>query len=535
MQLMATLTRKNQTKSERRLRLKCGVAIVVLFGLIPLPLLSSSMLSVRRSLLQRGLLLLAILVYALLFQGSRALYSPDEGRYTDVALGMLDSGDWLRPMVHPGIAHWTKPPLTYWAIAASVALFGYNEFAARLPNALCFAGTILLLLRTGRRLTPVQPWRPALIYATFIFPFFASNIVTTDTLLTLFEALQFSAFAELWWAKTPDAERRAARMLWLGAGLAFMTKGPPGLLMLAGFLVFAAIESGWRGPRRLLRWDALPIFIAVGFTWYAVAVIRDPQVLHYFLVEEVVNRVASDKMHRNGAWYDGFKIYLPVLLIGTLPWLPLAAVRTWRAHRSLLTYWTSSVWTRWLTCCIVVPLAVFMISRSRLPLYILPLFVPLACLIALRTGSLRLNSDWRRASMVAWCVALVIVRGAASHLTLRDDDKRLADQLVQALPATPAEISFVETAPRYGMRFYLGSMIERLTLPGHDVLTGAVSFDSEIHKDVGCRVLMVDAANLPETLAALAAANAVFRRSGQVQDYTVFILESPSCAAYSKT
>ena len=75
----------------------------------------------------------AVLVYACALQGWRPLYSPDEGRYTNVALNMLESGDWLRPMLHPEVEHWAKPPLTYWSIAASVAVFGRNEFAARLP------------------------------------------------------------------------------------------------------------------------------------------------------------------------------------------------------------------------------------------------------------------------------------------------------------------------------------------------------------------------------------------------------------------
>jgi 4-amino-4-deoxy-L-arabinose transferase len=84
-----------------------------------------------------------VLLYACAFQGTRPLYSPDEGRYTNVALNMLESGDWLRPTLHPEVEHWSKPPLTYWSIAASVATYGHSEFAARLPGALAFAGTVL--------------------------------------------------------------------------------------------------------------------------------------------------------------------------------------------------------------------------------------------------------------------------------------------------------------------------------------------------------------------------------------------------------
>src|SRR2546428_758707 len=96
-------------------------------------------------------LLPLLLILAFAFQGSRGLYDPDEGRYTGVALQMLDTGDFLVPSLEPGHFHLTKPPLTYWALAASIALFDHNEWAARLPNALAFFLTALIVYRLGRR------------------------------------------------------------------------------------------------------------------------------------------------------------------------------------------------------------------------------------------------------------------------------------------------------------------------------------------------------------------------------------------------
>ena len=60
-------------------------------------------------------------VLALMFLGSRGIWDPDEGRYTNVALNILDSGDWLNPRRNDEIGHWTKPPLTYWAASAAAA------------------------------------------------------------------------------------------------------------------------------------------------------------------------------------------------------------------------------------------------------------------------------------------------------------------------------------------------------------------------------------------------------------------------------
>jgi len=75
-----------------------------------------------------------LIVVAFAFQGTRGIWEPDEGRYTAGGLNMVDSGDWLVPTLDGEHAHLTKPPMTYWAIASSVALLGRNEWAVRLPG-----------------------------------------------------------------------------------------------------------------------------------------------------------------------------------------------------------------------------------------------------------------------------------------------------------------------------------------------------------------------------------------------------------------
>ncbi|MDQ4147843.1 MAG: glycosyltransferase family 39 protein [Pseudomonadota bacterium] len=111
-------------------------------------------------------LLVLLIMLAFAFQGSRGLWGTDEGRDTEVALRMLDSGDYLFPSLNDEEPHFSKPPLTCWAIAGSISLFGRNEWAARLPNALAFIVTGLLIYGLGLRLIPSRPWLPVLIYAT---------------------------------------------------------------------------------------------------------------------------------------------------------------------------------------------------------------------------------------------------------------------------------------------------------------------------------------------------------------------------------
>ncbi|WP_300619457.1 glycosyltransferase family 39 protein [Dokdonella sp.] len=476
------------------------------------------------------LLVFLVLLYACLLQGVRPLYSPDEGRYTNVALGMIDSGDWLRPHLHPEVRHWSKPPLTYWAIGASIVTFGRHEMAARLPSALAFGCTILLLYRLGRRLVPVQPWLPALIYASFAFPSLASNLVTTDTLLALWEALQVVAFVELWHAATPRAARHARLLLGLAMGLAFLTKGPPGLLAFAACLLFAFWSAGWSGLRRVFGWDALLVFLVVGGTWYAVVAWQEPGVLRYFLVEEVVNRVASDKMHRNAEWYGAFKVYLPTLLLGTLPWLPVLLAGAWRHRRGMVARLRADDDLKLLACWLLLPLAVFMLARSRLPLYVLPLFAPLAVLAARQLAPLRLRPPWRAAAVGLWCVALVLARALPARFGMEGDDRRLADGITSQLSPWPDEIAFVETAPRFGLRFYLGSRIERLELSDEASMTQSQNLASELAEREGCRLFMVEESRRAELEGALVAQGIGWKRLRDANGYALLGEISDDCA-----
>src|SRR5690606_7813628 len=211
------------------------------------------------------------LALALLLPGLRGIWDPDEGRYTNVAMHMLDSGNWLEPHRSEEVEHWTKPPLTYWAIAASVATFGRNPWAARLPAALSYLLCTWLCLRIARRLAPGSERMAALAFATMLLPFGAAQLITTDALLAACEALAMWGFVEARFGE-PGRARRWLALMWTGFGLAFMVKGPPGLLPLVAVAAFDA-TGGRDSPEgrrpRVLQWEGLALFALIALPWYA--------------------------------------------------------------------------------------------------------------------------------------------------------------------------------------------------------------------------------------------------------------------------
>lgn len=479
---------------------------------------------------------LALVAYALAFQGARGLWEPDEGRYTDIALEMLRSRDFVTPAFNHEVPHFAKPPMVYWAIAGSVALLGRNEWAVRLPNALAFAATVLLVAALARRLVPGPWWLAPLVYATFLLPPGACNVVTTDTLLTLFETAAVLGFVS-WW---PRRARRGCPLplagMWLAFGLAFLTKGPPGVLPLAGIVVFAALAGGGREARRLFCPAGLACFAVTGFTWYAVVALIHPDLLVTLVHDEVVGRFASAIHHRNAAWYGALFVYGPTLLIGALPWTGPLLRAAWRGRRAVFgrTWWrdtlTRDPWAVFLACWLLVPLVFFALSRSRLPLYILPLFVPLALLVA---RHLRWPAQRRAITMAALVGALLSVglRGAAAARASERDARQLAQEILRLAPWPPQEVVFVDSPAVWGLRLYLPAEVESVlalsSRPLDDAVGGA--HDEKLRRELADReprtLILAKTASERAVEGELQRSSRPYQRLGALRRWTVFAVE----------
>ena len=419
-------------------------------------------------------LLIALLFFSLAFQGSRGLWDPDEGRYTDVALEMISLDDWIEPHLHWETHHWTKPPLTYWAIAGSLQAFGRTEFAARLASALAFFGTIVLAGLLGRIFLDRQHWLAAPMYAATLLPFIASNLVTTDTVLAFWECLGVYAFARATWHPQCHRPQRWLLLMWGAFGAAFLTKGPPGLLPLLAIAAYTLATPRLRRAKGLNAWRGLLVFLAVALPWYLVVVARNPGLLSYFVGEEIVARVASEGFQRHAEWYGGFEVYVPTLLVGTLPWAAWWLRAAWRG----LAAWRRrgrDAWRalderqRFLLWWLLLPLLVFFIARSRLPLYLLPLMAPLVLLSA-RELLRRPAFPSRRAIalLAVWMVLLVVLRGAAAWVDSPKDARAVAGQLRAQGIERCEEIAFYGMDPMLGLRFYLDCEVEHIP---HGALT----------------------------------------------------------------
>lgn len=318
-----------------------------------------------------GLTLLIALV-ALFWQlGVRGLNEPDEGRYASVAAEMLRSGDWVVPHFQ-GQPHLTKPPLIYWLTALNLKLFGVNEWAARLAPAWAALGTLLLTWSLGRRfLGPRYALYAALLLLTSPLFFVVARLCDPNMLLTLWITL--GSWAWLGWQQDG---RPAQRLLYyLAHGLAFLTKGPVGcVVILLGQLAFRRVSGRALTTRRIWWWPGILLALGVGLSWYMLMIAQQPDRLDYFLRYELFDRVFTNTHKRS----EPFFFFWVVLPAAFLPWLPVFSTLRTRGWTSL----RASFPEAGLLLHLFFILLLFTLSRSKLPTYILPALPPLALLTA---------------------------------------------------------------------------------------------------------------------------------------------------------
>ncbi|KAB7896111.1 lipid IV(A) 4-amino-4-deoxy-L-arabinosyltransferase [Rouxiella sp. S1S-2] len=320
------------------------------------------------------LLLFFVLIY-LVPLDLRSLWQPDETRYAEISREMLQRGDWIVPHFM-GLRYFEKPVAGYWFNNIGQMIFGHSNFAVRVGSVFSTAMSALLVFWLANLMwrNRTKAYTATLIYLSCALVFGIGTYSVLDPMITLWmTAAMVSAYFCLRVNST-----KAKALSWIALGLAcgmgFMTKG---FLALA-VPVIAVLPIVWREKRfkTLFAWGPLAIVsaVAISLPWVIAIAQREPDFWRYFFWVEHIQRFAEkNAQHSAPFWY-----YIPVLMLGTLPWLALvpgALASGWkkRVLRPELFFLLS--WA-------IMPLIFFSIAKGKLPTYILPCFAPLALLMA---------------------------------------------------------------------------------------------------------------------------------------------------------
>lgn len=307
--------------------------------------------------------------------GAMPLTDPDEGRYAEIAHQMARSDDWLVPQLF-GQPYLEKPPLLYWITAAAFRGLGPSEFAARItPAAAAAFGVLAAGLFARRHFSAAAGMLASAVLGSSAFYVAIARTLVTDMLFTVTIAGSlFSFFAY--------REERATRLgpalaFWCFLGAATLSKGPAAVVICGLVIAIDALLGGaWRvllSPRLLL---SAPVYLAIALPWFALVQRTYPEFLSFYLWKEHLERAAGSEHAEPIYWF------VPWILGGLLPWTPFAAVaapKWWKtAHEGsvegravrFLLVWSATVFV------------IFSASRGKLATYVLPIFPPLAVLVA---------------------------------------------------------------------------------------------------------------------------------------------------------
>ena len=193
-----------------------------------------------------------------------------------IARNMLESGDWVTARLN-GIAYLEKSPLVYWMMATSFAIFGVEDWAARLPIALSVIVLAWLTNRIGRwAFGPREGFYAGLTIATCVGLFLFTRILIPDVILTTTIALAMWAFL-----RALDPEERQPRLwaytMWAAIATGLLLKG----LIAAVFPLAAAglyllftrqLTAIWR----LRPAEGIVIVSLIAAPWHVLATLRNP-------------------------------------------------------------------------------------------------------------------------------------------------------------------------------------------------------------------------------------------------------------------
>lgn len=321
--------------------------------------------------------------------GGYGLWESTEARYAEIAARMVRSGDWLTPRLN-FIAHFEKPPLTYWATALGMVALGVDELGARIGLVLAALATLLIVARWSA----TAEGRAAALFAAFCLLsaplFFAlSRSVTTDLYLTLCVVGAADAARR---GTRPGGARGWRLAAWAALGAGFLTKGHVILLWtVLPALAWAAWAREGRRLRRLLDPAGIVLAMAVAVPWYAIEIARHPGLVDFWLGHQTAARVLEPFQGESEPWWH----HLGTVAWAGWLWTVPAALELWRrrGERPYEVAW------------ILVPLVAFSLFPTKRANYVLPLLPPLA---------LAAGAWWANAADRPWSVVTVRVLAGAT-------------------------------------------------------------------------------------------------------------------------
>ncbi len=338
----------------------------------------------------------AVIASLFLCLGTAPLFDVDEGAFSQATMEMFQRGDFLSTYLN-GIPRYDKPILVYWLQAACVLVLGPNEWAFRLPSAICATLWCFLIFFFARTAYGVNAaLAAAACAATSVGVFIIGRAATADALLNLLiAASMFSA-----WLYLQRGERKWLYGLFAAMALGVLAKGPVAVLIPGAVtFLFCLLRKDFKTWLRMVfDWRGIVLFLLIAAPWYAVILYKEGwNFVEGFIMKHNVQRFSQPLQSHGGS----LVYYFPVVLVAALP-------HTGLFLRTLLKL--RSMWKDDLQCFLLLWFAFvfvfFSLSGTKLPHYVLYGMTGMFVLIGLQTT--QAPSRWWLAVPVALFFAFLL-------------------------------------------------------------------------------------------------------------------------------
>jgi len=362
------------------------------------------------------LLLVALAIVWFAPLGLRHLIPSDEGRYAEMAREMFVTGDWITPRYN-GYKYFEKPPLQTWLNALTFAWFGIGEWQARLYTGLAsFAGVLLVGFTGARLFNPLSGFLAAVVLACSPYWNLMGHFNALDMGLAFWMTL---SLCSLLLAQRPGLQAGAVRgwmwACWGAMAFAVLSKGLVGLILPGAVLVlYTLIARDWALWKRLYLVSGLVIFFAIVTPWFVLVQQRNPEFFNFFFIVQQFRRYLTPEQNRPGPLY----YFVPVLLVGFLPWLSVAwqsirhALRMPRQPNGFSPMLVLLIWSAFI-------FLFFSASHSKLISYVLPVAPALALMIGAYLPLM--SADRFRRHLLGYLVFLVVAAFGIIFLAYQGD------------------------------------------------------------------------------------------------------------------
>ncbi len=304
-----------------------------------------------------------VLFFASIF--APPLLDDADSTHASAARHMALSGDWVTLHVD-GVRYLEKAPLPYWLDALAFRVFGFNTFAAHLPQAIA----VLLLALLGYRWAAEAFERQTALYTglailtsigVFLFtrifiPEVLLSLLLSTTLYLFLKSLEPGSFLPPHIARRPGSPglRRDAKpgkphpllypyAMWSALALAVLTKGLVALVFFFGAaLAFLLLTNEWRSWRLLKPFSGVLLLLAIAAPWHILAGLRNTGGANghgffwFYFVNEHFLRFLGKRVPMDYNKLPGY-LFWSLHLVWLFPWslfLPFAALLGLRRART---------------------------------------------------------------------------------------------------------------------------------------------------------------------------------------------------------